>query len=43
MSYEQAYAIIKNYFEKSTFTLDVTEAFEVLLEKCAKDAADKTC
>ncbi len=43
MSYEQAYAIIKAYFEKATFTLEVTEAFEVLLKKCAKDTADKAC
>lgn len=37
MTNEQAYVLVKEYFEKSVFTLEVTEAFEILLKECAKD------
>ncbi len=34
MSYNEALAIVKEYFDKSVFTIEETQAFMTLLDKC---------
>lgn len=34
MSYNEALAIVKDYFDKSVFTIEETQAFMTVLDKC---------
>ncbi len=36
MTFKQALEIMKKYYDDSVFTLEQTEAFEIIFEKCLK-------